>query len=41
LAGYFILFVGCDGIMVGISSLIQSALSVAANIASLPPAGVH
>lgn len=41
LAGYFVLFVGCDGIMVGISSLIQSALTVAANIASLPPAGVH
>jgi hypothetical protein len=32
--------VGSDGIMAGIAQLIHSALSVAANIASLPPAGV-
>jgi len=40
MAGYFVLIVGSDGIMVGISSLIHNSLVAAAALVSPGPAGV-
>jgi flagellar biosynthesis protein FliR len=39
MAGYFVLIVGSDGIMVGISSLIHNSLVAAAALVSPGPAG--
>ncbi len=41
LCGFFVLLVGIDGIMAGISSLIGSALDAAADLVRAPPAGAH
>jgi len=40
-AGFFVLIVGLDGLMVAISGLINSALAAAADLVGAPPAGVH
>jgi flagellar biosynthetic protein FliR len=41
LAGFFVLIVGLDGIMGGISKLINDALAAAANLAHVPAVGAH
>jgi flagellar biosynthetic protein FliR len=41
LCGFFVLMVGLDGIMVGISSLIDSALMAVVDLVAAPPAGAH
>jgi flagellar biosynthesis protein FliR len=41
LCGFFVLIVGLDGIMAGISSLINSALTAAADLVRAPAAGAH
>jgi flagellar biosynthesis protein FliR len=41
MCGFFVLIAGLDGIMAGVSSLINSALSAAANLAGAPAAGAH
>ena len=41
LCGFFVLIVGLDGIMAGILSLINSALTAAADLVRAPPAGGH
>jgi flagellar biosynthetic protein FliR len=41
LCGFFVLIVGLDGIMAGISSLINSALTAAADLVRAPGAGAH
>lgn len=41
MAGYFVLIVGLDGIMVGISSLIDSALRAVTDLVGVPAAGAH
>jgi flagellar biosynthesis protein FliR len=40
MSGFFVLIVGLDGIMSGISSLINSALTAAAELAGTPATGV-
>jgi flagellar biosynthetic protein FliR len=41
ICGFFVLIAGLDGIMVGISSLINSALTAAAELVRAPAAGAH
>jgi flagellar biosynthesis protein FliR len=41
ISGFFVLIAGLDGIMGGISSLLNSALMAAAGLVSAPPTGVH
>jgi flagellar biosynthetic protein FliR len=41
LCGFFVLIVGLDGIMAGISSLINSALAAAADLVRAPAGGAH
>jgi flagellar biosynthesis protein FliR len=41
MCGFFVLIVGLDGIMAGISSLINSALTAAADLVRAPAAGAH
>jgi flagellar biosynthetic protein FliR len=41
MCGFFVLIVGLDGIMAGISSLINSALTAAAELVRTPVAGAH
>ena len=41
LCGFFVLIVGLDGVMAGISSLIGSALNAAADLVHAPAAGAH
>jgi flagellar biosynthetic protein FliR len=41
LGGFAVLIVGIDGIMVGISGLIDSALTAAAVLVRAPAAGAH
>jgi flagellar biosynthetic protein FliR len=41
LCGFFVLIVGLDGIMTGISSLINSALGAAGELVGAPAAGAH
>jgi flagellar biosynthetic protein FliR len=41
IAGFLVLIVGLDGLMVGISSLIDSALAAAADLVAAPPRGVR
>lgn len=41
MCGFFVLIVGLGGIMSGISSLINSALTAAADLVGAPAAGVH
>src|SRR6202035_910384 len=41
LCGFFVLIVGLDGIMAGISGLIDSALTAAGELAGTPAAGVR
>jgi flagellar biosynthetic protein FliR len=41
LCGFFVLIVGLDGVMAGISSLIRSALTAAADLVHAPAAGAH
>jgi flagellar biosynthetic protein FliR len=41
LCGFFVLIVGLDGIMTGISSLINSALGAAGELVGGPAAGAH
>jgi flagellar biosynthesis protein FliR len=41
MCGFFVLMVGIDGIMSGISSLIGSALSAVADLVRPVPAGAH
>lgn len=41
LCGFFVLIVGLDGVMAGISSLIGSALTAAADLVHAPAAGAH
>jgi flagellar biosynthetic protein FliR len=41
LCGFFVLIVGLDGIMAGITSLINSALTAAADLVRAPAAGAH
>jgi flagellar biosynthetic protein FliR len=41
MCGFFVLIAGLDGVMAGISSLINSALSAAANLVGAPAAGAH
>jgi flagellar biosynthesis protein FliR len=41
MSGFVVLIVGLDGLMVGISSLLNSALSAAADLAGSPPHPVH
>ncbi len=41
LSGFFVLIVGIDGLMVGMSNLIHSALATAADLVSAPAAGAH
>ncbi len=41
MAGFLVLIVGLDGLMVGINSLIDSALSAAAEMVGSPAAPVH
>jgi flagellar biosynthetic protein FliR len=41
MCGFFVLLAGLDGIMAGISSLINSALAAAAELVNAPAAGAH
>jgi flagellar biosynthetic protein FliR len=41
LCGFFVLMVGLDGIMVGISGLIDSALAAVVDLVAAPAAGAH
>jgi flagellar biosynthesis protein FliR len=41
MCGFFVLIAGLDGIMAGISSLINSALTAAAELVNAPAAGAH
>jgi flagellar biosynthetic protein FliR len=41
MCGFFVLLAGLDGIMAGISSLINSALTAAAELVNAPAAGAH
>ena len=41
MCGFFVLIAGLDGIMTGISSLINSALTAAAELVNAPAAGAH
>jgi flagellar biosynthetic protein FliR len=41
MCGFFVLIVGLDGVMAGISSLIGSALNAAADLVHAPAAGAH
>jgi flagellar biosynthetic protein FliR len=41
MAGYFVLIVSLDGIMYGISTLIDSALRTVTDLVGVPAAGVH
>ncbi len=41
LAGYFVLLTGLDGVMTGISGLIDSALTAVADLVRAPGAGAH
>ncbi len=41
MCGFFVLIVGLDGIMIGISSLIDSALHAVIELVGTPTAGVH
>jgi flagellar biosynthetic protein FliR len=41
MSGFLVLIVGLDGLMVGISSLLESALSAVANLVGSPPHPVH
>jgi flagellar biosynthetic protein FliR len=41
LCGFFVLIVGLDGMMTGISSLINSALTAAGELIGAPAAGVR
>jgi hypothetical protein len=41
MCGFFVLIVGLDGIMTGISGLINSALAAANELVGAPAAGAH
>lgn len=41
LSGFFVLYAGLDGMMAGISGLIDSALAAASSLVAESPAGVH
>jgi flagellar biosynthesis protein FliR len=41
LCGFLVLIAGIEGTMAGISSLINDALSAAAELVAAPPAGAH
>ena len=41
LCGFFVLIVGLDGIMAGVTSMINSALDAAADLVHAPAAGAH
>jgi hypothetical protein len=41
IGGFLVLIVGLDGLMVGISSLIDSALAAAADLVAAHPEGVR
>jgi flagellar biosynthesis protein FliR len=41
MCGFFVLMVGLNGVMTGVSSLIDSALSAVVDLVGAPPAGAH